>query len=374
MKLFLTATALLAPMGHAQTAPAPAPATEPKDGQTKCEEAMNRPNGLCEYYEYCNVPEGNRSFTQCLPKGNTACYLYKDLGDEGDIRDANPFGCFPYQTCCDGACCGPNQQCMEVVGTPAVNPYQPYAFKYGDETIDDINKVARNDWTTDKGRKIERKPRICVDHTETPVMSVSTAMKAIYMPILGLGVTFLFFIVAIAKRQKSIPSMLFELAVIASSFFLILTEGWLMSLLCVFVAAASAASGDRDKKWIVWFQLFFLWVYFGGASYFMFAQAPTNFFDKATKPAVTIDSLSQSCSNYFDYYKRNPKQLLWSENPSDLYTGLCAHAFLGYQVFMAYLQAISMFLMSITTVVSYLNPGNKSSEPETANPTVEMGA
>ena len=128
------------------------------------------------------------------------------------------------------------------------------------------------------------------------------------------------------------------------------------------------------KKWIVWFQLFFLWVYFGGASYFMFAQAPTNFFDKATKPAVTIDDLSQSCSKYFDYYKRNPKQLLWSENPSDLYTGLCAHGFLGYQVFMAYLQAISMFLMSITTVVSYLNPGNKSSEPETANPTVEMGA
>jgi len=263
---------------------------------------------------------------------------------------------------------------MEVVGTPAVIPYTPFPSKYGEETIDDINKVARNDWKTDKGRKIERKPRICVDHTVTPVMSISTAMKAIYMPILGLGVTCLFFIVAIAKRQKSIPSMLFELAVIASSFFLILTEGWLMSLLCVFVAAASAASGDRDKKWIVWFQLFFLWVYFGGASYLMFATAPTNFFDKATKPAVTIDSLSQSCSNYFDYYKRNPKQLLWNEDPSDLYTGLCAHAFLGYQVFMAYLQAISMFLMSITTVVSYLNPGNKSSEPETANPTVEMGA
>ena len=164
---------------------------------------MNRPTVCASTTNTATA--GGQQIAHAVPPRATPRASCQDLGDEGDIRDANEKGCFPYETCCDGKCCTPNQQCMEVVGTPFKdiqgNLVKPFPFKYGDETIDDINKVARNDWTTDKGRKIERLPRICVDHTG-PVMSVSTAMKVI-MPIWGLRQVS-FFIVA-SQAPKSLP-------------------------------------------------------------------------------------------------------------------------------------------------------------------------
>lgn len=366
MKLFLSVSAMLAAGALGDQHMAPAAAPEPVDGQTECKDA---PGGICQYYEFCNEAS-NKSFTQCLPKGNTACYKYKKLGDSGDIRSVSdaPAGCKPYETCCDGTCCGANQQCMEVWGNYG-------SFEYGDETVASIEHVARNDWKTDKGVAIENKPRQCVDLTGpngAPIMDVTTGMKAVYMPLLGLGVTALIFIMAIVKRQDTFLEMLFPLLTIVFSFFLILSEGWIMALLCTFLAAATMAAGDQDKKWLVWFQLFFMWVYFGGKSDFMFSGAPTNFFTLA-KGSATIDQLGQSCSNHFDYYKLHSTQISWYMDPSNVYTGICGREFIGYQIFIAYGQAFALFVMVATTVVGYLNPGGPSTET-TKNPAVEMGA
>ena len=378
MKLFLSVSAMLATGALAASHTTPSASSEPVDGQTECKDAMPRegsPDGICEYYEFCNEAS-NKSFTQCLPKGNTACYKYKELGTSGEIRDAETKGCKPYETCCDGACCGADEQCMEVWanGDDLVDPTKRLGpFKYGDETIQHIEMVARNDWKTDKGVAIANKPRVCVPLMDAPIMDVSTGFKAVYMPLLGLGVTAMIFVFAIIKRQDTFLEMLFPLSVIVTSFFLVLSEGWVMALMCTFLAAATMAAGDQDKKWLVWFQLFFMWVYFGGSSDFMFSSAPVNFFKKAAGGA-TIDGLSATCSTHFDYYKLHSFQMEWNMDPTNKYTGICGREFIGYQIFIAYGQAFALFLMVTTTVVDYLNPGTGSKS--TANPAanVEMGA
>jgi hypothetical protein len=375
MKLFLAVTATLA-MGALADKHL---AEELKPGQTKCEDSMShqgKPAGSpCEYYEQCN--EGpHKNFTQCLPKGNTACYLYKTLGESGtaenkDVRSAVDGGCWPYQTCCDGACCGADEQCMEVMGAPYTGDLA-VSFQYGDESIAYVEMAARNEWKTAKGADILNKPRKCVKVTDAPIMDVTTGFKAVYMPLLGLGVTALIFIIAIVKRQDTFLEMLFPLMTIVTSFFLILSEGWIMALMCTFLAAATMASGDQDKKWLVWFQLFFMWIYFGGTSYFMFSGAPTNFFTAASSKQ-TIDDIAKHCSEHFDYYKLHPYQITWNMDPNNIYTGICGREFIGYQIFIAYGQAFALFLMVTTTVVGYLNPGEASST--TKNPAgVEMGA
>jgi hypothetical protein len=381
MKLFLAVTATLA-MG-ALADKHLAEELEPKDGQTLCTKDVggNEVEFLCEYYQTCNVA-ANKSFSSCLPKGNTACFKYKNLGTSGDIRSVvNPAGCKPYETCCDDKCCGADEQCMEVWGG-LTDP-----FKYGDETIRNIDDVARNEWKTNKGVAIANKPRRCVPRAcatdprtglpnpnceNAPIMDVSTGFKAVYMPLLGLGVTALIFIIAIVKRQDTFLEMLFPLMTIVTSFFLILSEGWIMALMCTFLAAATMASGDQDKKWLVWFQLFFMWIYFGGTSYFMFAGAPTNFFTAASSKQ-TIDDIAKHCSEHFDYYKLHPYQITWNMDPNNIYTGICGREFIGYQIFIAYGQAFALFLMVTTTVVGYLNPGEASST--TKNPAgLEMAA
>jgi len=374
MKLFLSVSAMLATGALAASHTTPSASSEPVDGQTECKDAMPRegsPAGICEYYEFCNEAS-NKSFTQCLPKGNTACYKYKELGTEGDIREAETKGCKPYETCCDGTCCGAGTHCMEVWGNKKSPLAARYQFMYGDEMITDIDHVARNDWKTDKGVAIANKPRVCVPFMDAPIMDVSTGFKAVYMPLLGLGVTAMIFVFAIIKRQDTFLEMLFPLSVIVTSFFLVLSEGWVMALMCTFLAAATMAAGDQDKKWLVWFQLFFMWVYFGGSSSFMFERtAGSNFFHQASGDA-TIDGLSKTCSAHFDYYKLDDYQVSWDMDPENIYTGICGREFIGYLIFIAYGQAFALFLMVTTTVVGYLNPGGPSET--TKNPAVEMGA
>jgi len=376
MKLFLSVSAMLATGTLAASHEGAAPAASPVDGQTECKKDVGKTEVtfMCEYYQTC-ITAANASFSQCIPKGNTACYKYKELGTSGDIREAHSVGCTPYQTCCDGQCCGPNEQCMEAWanGDGTAKPLGP--FKYGDETIQHIEMVARNDWKTDKGVAIANKPRVCVPLMDAPIMDVSTGFKAVYMPLLGLGVTAMIFVFAIIKRQDTFLEMLFPLSVIVTSFFLVLSEGWVMALMCTFLAAATMAAGDQDKKWLVWFQLFFMWVYFGGSSSFMFERtAGTNFFHKASGSA-TIDGqggLSNTCSHHFDYYKLHSFQMQWNMDPENIYTGICGREFIGYLIFIAYGQAFALFLMVTTTVVGYLNPGGPSET--TKNPAVEMGA
>lgn len=372
MKLFLSVSAMLATGALAASHEGATPAMKPEkgDGQTDCKKDMGgtEVEFFCEYYETC-ITAKNASFSQCIPTGNKECYKYKELGESGEIRSASPMGCAPYQTCCDGACCGANEQCMEVWGNNNEGP--PVSFMYGDEMVANIDMVARNGWKTAKAVTIVNKPRKCVPLADAPIMDVTSGMKAVYMPLLGLGVTLLIFVIAIVKRQDTFLAMLFPLCTIIFSFFLVLTEGWVMALMCTFVAAATMAAGDQDKKWLVFFQLFFMWVYFGGSSYLIFAgTAGKNFFSEASDS--TIDELSLACSKHFDYYKLHNYQVSWDMDPNNVYTGICGREFIGYQIFIAYGQAIALFLMVTTTVVGYLNPGGPSET--TKNPAVEMAA
>ena len=130
-----------------------------------------------------------------------------------------------------------------------------------------------------------------------------------------------------------------------------------------------------DKKWLVWFQIFFMWFYFGGSSGLMFSSfTPMNFFQAATTKKIGgAGSIAASCVTYFDYYVYDTKQMTWDMDPMKPNHGICGDEFIGYQVFIAYGQAFALFLMTTFTVVGYLNPGEASST--TKNPAgVEMAA
>mmetsp|Transcript_94655 Transcript_94655/g.229916 ORF Transcript_94655/g.229916 Transcript_94655/m.229916 type:complete len:377 (-) Transcript_94655:301-1431(-) len=376
MKLFVAVSALLATGALAQT---PAAAKADADlGETDCtkEVAGEDVDFTCDWKHTCHT-SANKTLSTCVKKGDKVCNMYSKYAEEGDIISLRT--CKPYETCCDTECCGVDKQCMEVYGDTGASNKVSITWDYNGPF--DINDVARNDWKTKKGAKVTNRPRTCVPLNDAPVMDATTGFKAVYMPLLGLGVTALIFIMAIVKRQDTFLEMLIPLTLIFTSFFLVLTEGWIMALMCTFLAAATMASGDQDKKWLVWFQIFFMWFYFGGSSGFMFSQASgnflTNFFTEAS--ANTIKDLCGTCAAHFNYYKIHPYQLDYTQDPNDMvnqYSGICAPGFIGYQVFIAYGQAFALFLMVTTTVVGYLNPG-EASATGTKNPAaagVEMGA
>jgi len=382
MKLFVAVSALLATGALAQT-PAGAPEADADLGQTDCtyEDASGEEQKtICQWYQTCHT-SANKTLSTCILKGDKVCNMYSKYAEEGDIIAVHT--CQPYETCCDTECCGVDQQCMEVSGNSAMKINWDHSGPFP------LEAVARNDWKTQKGVSVTNRPRTCVDKVKTdqttgqkilnaPVMDATTGFKAVYMPLLGLGVTALIFIMAIVKRQDTFLEMLIPLTLIVTSFFLVLTEGWTMALMCTLLAAATMASGDQDKKWLVWFQIFFMWFYFGGSNYFMFTGAVTNFFSEASGDN-SISDLCGQCAKHFDFYKIHPYQLDYTQDPNDAvnqYSGICAPGFIGYQIFIAYGQAFALFLMVTTTVVGYLNPG-EASAAGTKNPAatgVEMGA
>lgn len=61
-------------------------------------------------------------------------------------------------------------------------------------------------------------------------------------------------------------------------------------------------------------------------------------------------------------------------DPQNKYTGICGREFVGYQIFIAYGQAFSLFLMVSTTVIGFLNPGESSTTTKNPASNVEMGA
>jgi hypothetical protein len=376
MKLFLAVTATLAMGALAQT-PAGAPEADADLGQTSCDVEM--PDGetmkqICDFYQECHTSK-NTTKSGCIPKGNKVCDLYSEFGTTGNVieNNINSEGCKPFQTCCDLECCNPDQVCIE--------QWSGRTISYGGSSEQSLEHIARNGWKTMKGVAVVNKPRTCVDSRYK--MDPTTGFKAVYMPLCGLATTAVIFVLAIVKNQESILEIIFPLLVILTSFYPPLSEGWIMALLCTFVAAATMATGDQDKKWLVWFQIFFMWFYFGGngqsatsgdiiPSSFMFSSfKPRNFFQGAT--SVSISQIASSCVQYFDYYEYHPDQMTWDMYSSKKNHGICGDEFIGYQIFIAYGQAFALFLMTTFTVVGYLNPGEASST--TKNPAgVEMAA
>ena len=345
-------------------------------GQTLCSRVVGEQivEFVCEFYEECHKST-NESHSKCIPKGNKVCNLYSKLGTEGDVIAVT--SCLPYETCCDGVCCATGQQCIEANSNDGSgNSRITFTYDYSVEL--DIEAVARNGWKTRRGVEIKNKPRKCAARSGSgftnPQFADSVGFRAIQVPLLCLFIVFVIFVQTIRKSQEGIIDMIPPLVVIGTSFFLVLSQGWKMTLLATFVASATAASGADKKGWIVLFQIFFLWFYYGGSAGLMFSMPGStlnNYFSEAN--SKTLTQLARSCSSYYNYYKLDNRQLSWDQDSNDdanIYTGLCTVGFQGTLVFCAYVQASMLFLMTTLTTVSYLNPGKD--ENETKNPAAQM--
>jgi len=393
---------LLATQAAAQTT-AP-PATDDDDDRIKCDFSINGAKHKCEWYQQCYdadeenaaddiLTDGKSSFSLngCINKGNKVCAKYEFLGQNGKIVGNTLLmmptggGCHPSSTCCDGACCTENQECL---------PRESGTFSYGEFDKKkmqqefpslDAEMIARNGWKLPGGEEggdpLQARPMHCVDVK----FDTATGGKAVFTPVMAMA---LLIGSAIAGfRRNKIEGFFDKIApafIMLSGFFLMLTEGWVFALFTALVAAATMAAPRTGFKGgaLVLVQLMFCWIYFGGDTFFVSLggaaisipgsgggdQGLKNYFKLAG--SQSINELETSCSAFYDFYKFVGDTKPWDTPPGRTTWGLCSDEFVGFQVIMAYVNAFALFTMTTHTLMDYLSPlaGNAKSAQSVTNP------
>jgi hypothetical protein len=335
-----------------------------KSDPTSFEKTMEEVEGAvkqsCMYYQEC-YESANKTLSGCITKGNQVCERYSQLGKDGDVvaisgvdsvyTAAGAGSCHPTSTCCGDQCCSDTQTCVALPGSGDAKYKSMDSFEY-EFTTQSVRKIQQNQGKMANGDAPKNSPMMCVDQVFGP----NKATKAVVTPLVAM---LLLATVAIAGFRRSNTGLFDKIApaiVFITGFFLMLSEGSAFSLLTAVVASTTMACPDNKKGYLVIGQLFFLWLLMGGNQFFFGTDKLTNYFVKAQ--TTDMDKLASDCSGYYaGYFQYAAKEAkAWSIAPSRLYNGLCGREFIGFQVFMAYINAFAVFAMIAHTTHVYLAP------------------
>ena len=188
------------------------------------------------------------------------------------------------------------------------------------------------------------------------ILGPNKATKAVVTPLLAM---LLLMTVAIAGFRRSNTGFFDKVApafVFLTGFFLMLSEGSTFSLLTAVVASTTMACPDNKKGYLVVGQLFFLWLLFGGNQFFFQTQNTlVNYFVLAQ--STGMKTLGTRCTAFYaGYFKYAGPAKAWGIAPNRVSYGLCSREFIGFEVFMAYINAFAVFTMVAHTVHVYLAP------------------
>jgi hypothetical protein len=350
----------------------------PEDNKVKCPFKIGGAEFKCEWYQECyeqkDVADSTNDMLEntlngCILKGNKVCARYEEYGENGKVV-ANSLangGCHPSTTCCDGACCTENQECLPIeTGTFAYGAYDKTTGqqKYPDV---DAHNSARMGWTVDNGDALTARPMKCVDIK----FDATTGGKAVFGPMMAM---LLLLGAAVSGFLRSKTGFLDKIApafIMLSGFFLMLTEGWVFALFTALVAAATMAAPRDGFKGgcLVLGQLLFCWIYFGGNSYLFVQKGDMkNYFSEAAGNGMT--ALENSCATFYDFYRFTAQTKPWNVGDTRSTFGLCSKEFIGFQVIMAYVNAFALFTMTTHTLMDYLATvgGASTKATNVANP------
>jgi len=335
--------------------------TDPTSFEVTMEETEGAVKQSCMYYQECYESK-NKTLSGCITKGNQVCERYSQLGKDGDVvaisgvdatyTQAGGGSCHPTSTCCGDKCCTDKQSCVALPGGDLGSKYDSFEYDF---TTQSVRKIQQNKGKMANGEAPKNSPMMCVDQVFGP----NKATKAVVTPLVAM---LLLATVAIAGFRRSNTGLFDKIApavVFLTGFFLMLSEGSAFSLLTAVVASTTMACPDNKKGYLVIGQLFFLWLLMGGTQFFFGndRNTLTNYFVKAQ--STNMDQLGKDCSEYYaNYfvYAGAGKAKAWSIAPSRIYSGLCSREFIGFQVFMAYINAFAVFAMVAHTTHVYLAP------------------
>lgn len=229
-------------------------------------------------------------------------------------------------------------------------------FKY-DFTTQSVWKIQQNGGMMADGTAPKNYPMFCAPG----ILGPNKATKAVVTPLLAM---LLLMTVAIAGFRRSNTGFFDKVAplcVFLTGFFLMLSEGSTFSLLTAVVASTTMACPDNKKGYLVVGQLFFLWLLFGGNQFFFqtsqISGTPTlvNYFTLAQSTGMA--ELGTRCTAFYaGFFKYAGPAKAWGIAPNRVSYGLCSREFIGFEVFMAYLNAFAVFAMVAHTVHVYLAP------------------
>lgn len=363
-------------------APAPGGGGDDDDNMETCDFKIGGSKLKCDWYQECYEEEdaadkvleeaaaAQGGLNGCILKGNHVCKRYEKLGQSGKIvaNTVGSGGCHPSTTCCDGACCTEQQECL---------PMESGTFTYGewDKTSQEwpgLNAawVARNEWKLPNGDDLENRPMHCVNIK----FDATTGGKAVFTPMMAMV---LLFGSAIAGFRRSNTGFLDKIApafIMLSGFFLMLSEGWVFALFTALVASATmAAPRDGFKgSCLVLGQLMFAWVYFGGSVFFFSKSSMKNYFNEASGKGMS--ALESGCSSFYDFYGFSDQIKPWFVGATRNTYGLCSREFIGFQVIMAYVNAFALFSMVTHTFMDYIGPLAGAPNAKTTQQTVNNPA
>lgn len=303
----------------------------------------------CSAGQRCSEPNG---LARCAPDNKaTICRPSFSNGTARSWSFAFPGinTCLEPETCCDGACCDEDEECLD-----DVEPAEGWVFTgdvpivyYGDTRI-----------AIKAGQPLGYVTRSCSKHMMTTFSAFRIAVLPTFLLIFTILTTIL------VKSGRSPPPMVFVLSAVVIFFciFLFFTTRWQVALLlCVGAWVAmlgTAASKSYPHATLVAFFVDMI-IFFNtignkdwlknftgnnsGSPTIFNPTDPTNaWFQRTYK-------LQESCANYYNYFRADLDHApaLWSDKVNaNEFDGYCSNGWLAASEFFAILAVSSFFMLT----------------------------